>query len=410
MATVMPPVGWETDAFDQCTNGGGTTVPQILGNSAGAPSPGPWSAYFLSCQASATNTSSVYIQGVSGTTGGTALASAATLYVRFRFNLRMNAYPTGSEEFFRVDSATPAQKVVFRINTSGNIVAYNSNGTTVIATGTAVIPRNTWVVLQFKVGTGAGGVVEWKINGVTDVSTTASLLTTNSGRIYLGKVNNRNSSTVKFDYDDFIASDSAYPDVNGKVSIMRPSANGTYQQWSIGAGSGSHYQCVDDLGSADAEYLLSPAIALNYDTQYVSDIGDGPLNNIYSKFNIAYQINNITALIMAKRNGASNANVILRFRTGSTDYDLSSGLSVGTGYTAIHRFFDTHPGRSTAWDITDLSDIQVGAGTGTSTQARVNLMFAVVDWSSPDYNYMTNSGILLGGKTNNSGFKFKGRF
>lgn len=360
--------GFETGDTSEAITTSGTFSVQ------GTTTRGAWSAYALRINLAAFATGFVRFaaSGATGQASTTGLA-AATAYTRFYF--RVDTLPgTGSEEFFRAVTNSASVIVILRITDAGNIAAYGSDGATLLTTGTAVLSTAVWYRIELKNGNGAGAALEWKIDGVTDVSTTATLGTGNINQVTFGKQVDRNGQSVDYYYDDIRVSDSAYPG-EGQCAILKPNAAGNYQTWSRGgADSGSNWGQVDEIPhNTDTDYLVSTDVADEAETEGLEPA---------STHSISGTINCVKAVGIVKRDGASNGEVRLRARSGSTDSDTASNYATTASYALIAMLLDADPADAGAWTAGDLDALEVGAVEKNATnRSRLTMCAVMVDWT-----------------------------
>lgn len=332
---------------------------------------GSWSTYALRVNPT---TSAVGLFRLSGvTTAGqpnNSSFSAATYYVRVY--IRIDTLPgSASEEIIRINDTTGSAKFYLRITSVGQLAAYDATPT-LITTGNISLSTGTWYRLEIKVGSSAGATVEWKIDGATDVSTTATLSATNYGGITCGKSTNRNSQTIDVYYDDLLVSDSAYPG-SGRCALLVPSANGNYQTWTIGAGTGSHYQVVDEVPPNTSDYLTSTLVSGDAETEAIADS---------STKNISGTITCVKHVMEAIRDGASNGSILARLRSATTNSDAAA-YTTTSSYALIGKYFDTDPATSAAWTTSGIDGIETGAvENSVSNASRISFTGILVDWAA----------------------------
>lgn len=321
--------------------------------------------YSFRCNPTTTATGAVQFARLDDS-GGISTANVVTSYIRFYF--RYATKPSAnSEEIFQALSTTFANKFNVRITSDGVLAAYNS-AATLLATGSTVLSADTWYRVEIKVGTGTSGDWEVKINGTSEISGTGNLTTNNTGHIRLGKAVNRNGQSVDYFFDDMLWSDSAYPGA-GECHIMSPDANGTYQTWSIGAGSGSHYQIVDETPhNSDTDYLLSTL-----------GVGDAETQAVASPPVDFSTINGVRSVIVIKRD-TINGSIKVRLRSGSTNSDAGFAVSTTSSYACYNRISETDPATGSAWTDSALDTIESGIVEQSSTsRSRITMCCAMVD-------------------------------
>ncbi len=375
--------GVETgDTSELLVNSGGTVISTTTA--------GTWSKYAYQTSVTGTATANGYLSGRSADgTAASGAFSAATAYLRVK--LYITTLPASvNEEFLGVLTTGLSFKVKFRLNTSGNILAYDIAGTpNLLATGTAVLTTNKWYVLRFKVGTGSPAALEWYVDGVQDVSTTATLsnTTTNNGAFSFGKSANVNSNTVSFIYDDWHFTDAGYPNDLGRCSCSLPTANGSNTTWTIGAGSGSNYQNVNERPpDSNTTYLVSPATANNLETELLTTTGTLGLS--YATINV------VTACAIVTRDGGSNTNGQLVIKSGATTTN-STTASVTSTYKMIALPYLTDPNTGSAWVATNVDAIETGyQNTNASNAVRMTWTGAMIDWT-PNYAGLIGEGYFV---------------
>lgn len=336
---------------------------------------GAWSAWALRTNPTTTGTGFHRIRKVAATGVGSDNFAVASIYSRFYF--RYDTKPaSGDEPFAALASASVGStaEIELRLNSSGQIVVYTWDGSTV--TGSATLNQNTWYRIEQHQSVAANEVITWsvKVNGTVDVSGVTSEFSGVSlfNNFFLGKTANRNSQSVDFYYDDWHVSDSAYPGA-GQCGILIPNANGNYQAWTIGAGA-DHYTSVDEIPhDSDTTYLVSTLTDGHAETEALQPA---------STHSISGTINCVKSFAILKRDGASNGAARLRTRSGSTDSDTSSNYASTSAYALIAKLFNVDPADSAAWTTGDLDALETGAVEKSTTQkTRLTLTGAMVDWT-----------------------------
>lgn len=350
-----------------------------------SPTRGAWSTYSFRSNPTTTGTGYYAVLGTNGTLLSTSANLGSPAYFTFYFYI--STLPaSGNEEF-----ADVVAKMQLRVSDAGVISAYN--GTTLIATGTAILTTATWYKIQIACGTGAGAIVQVKVNGTTDINTTATLSSSNTGSIRLGKVTNRNGNSVDFYYDDCIVSNSAYVDAV-KIARLIPDANGTYQTFTVGAGAGSHYQVVGVVPPGvgfTTSYLVSTVNPGDAETEAIQDASvKGITPNILAASQFVPMI----------RDGASNGRVKVRLRSGSTNTD-SVAFATTSGVQYSCTINETDPATGAAWTTSGISGTEVGLVQDTGGQkTRMCAAFLMVAFDdSPPSNTVAPSCTPVSGTT-----------
>lgn len=182
-----------------------------------------------------------------GTNNPTSI-NIATCY--FRFYFRYATKPaSNSEEICYINDTAPAPKLMLRINSSGQLMAFDNTGTNQIgSTGSTVLMQDTWYLIEISVGTGTSAAFEVRLaaddgsESVTEISGTGNLTTLNNSAISLGKRNDRNGNSVDFYYDDLSISDSDFPGP-GRVARLDPISDSA-DVWTTGT-----FANIDDFSS-----------------------------------------------------------------------------------------------------------------------------------------------------------------
>lgn len=322
--------------------------------------------YAWRCNTTTTGFASFQIGSMSAATGSDVNLSVADVWIRvyFRYADKPDANDEPILAFFNTSSAV---KMEVRLGSDDKLAAYDSTPT-VMATGATVLSADTWYLIEVRCGTGAAANWEVKINGVSEISGTGNLTTTNHGRVYLGKHANRNSQVVDFFYDDYAVSDSAYLGA-GQCEVMVPNADGSTMLW-----TGGDFSNVDEIpADGDTTHLLSTLV-----------IDEAALFGLESAASagISGTINAVKSLCIIKRDNAEAANgtVSVRLRSGGTNANTSD-IGVGSAYIDAGRVYETDPADAGAWTTADLDALEVGVvERETTNKTRVTLACVMVDF------------------------------
>lgn len=331
-----------------------------------SPTAGSWSTYALRCNPTAGGVGYFNLWNHSATTGFPNFneTCGTTSYIRFKF--RANTIPaSGSEQFLKLVTAAFVNKFSLKLNSTGQISCLDTSGN--IQTGTAVLSSGTWYRIEVKIGSGAGGVIEWKIDGTTDLTTTGTL-NANAGAQTIYGSDGATGADIDFFFDDIAVSDSAYPG-DGGVMLLIPDANGTYQDFSIGAGSGSHYQVVGVVPpSITTSYLVSSA-QNQTETENMQPSSAKPISST---------INCVLPLSYLRRNASTTTGKV-RLISGGNNFDGSS-VSVGSTAVCYGIPYDTDPNTGSAWTTSGIDSLQVGCvDDNASNRLRIGGAFLTVD-------------------------------
>jgi hypothetical protein len=329
-------------------------------------------SYALQCDPATTATGDYQLGSPSTTSGNTSVFSAATAFYRFYF--RYGTKPGSNDEpIFQARRTSSTVKLELRINSAGNLAAYDTTPT-LLATGATVLAQDTWYRIEVQVGTGTGGSYAVRIDGALEMSGTGNLTTVANVEARFGKSTNRNGQTVNFYYDDIRITDDGFPGA-GAVLAMVPTADGAYTTWTIGAGAGSKYEQVDDVPhDSSTTYLLSTLVS---GEAYTAAYGTA------SSYGISGRVSSVKSWVVITRNGASNGGIIIRLRSGTTDEDLSNQASSTSAFTAVARLFDADPATNAPWEASALDSLESGLIENSATNStRVTQILVMVDFDS----------------------------
>ena len=359
LCTTLNIIGWETGGNSETDTVSGTVSVQTTVKNSGA--------YALQANPTTTAVGFHRIKRPNSTTGTSGGFSVNTLYTRFYFRYATKP-ASGDEEFCSFFQDSTTYKSSLRLNSSGNIVFYDSTATA-IATGSTALAQDTWYRIGAQTGTGAAGAFEIFIDGVSEISGTASQTTTGHGRVQFGKTTDRNSNTVDFFYDDVLISDSAVSGA-GSVLNMKPDANGSTQQWTAGTNL-SDFNEVDDIPPTAATYVASTGSAGDvalFDLQSTGTVG------------ISGTINAVKGWALPREDISVTSSNSLRIRSNVTNND-TTGFNHFTSTTFIARVLDTDPDTSVAWTTGGLDALEVGSVEANAVVMRLQDCGVMVDFT-----------------------------
>lgn len=300
-------------------------------------------AYALRCNPTTTGTGFATWRGISSTVFNAANFNDATLYHAFYFYYSTKP-AVNSEEIFVARDTAAGNKFGVRLNSTGTLSAYDKTLTNLLSTGATVLNSGTWYLLEIKVGTGAAAAWEVKINGVSEISGTGDLGTTNNGDVRFGKTTNRNSQSVDFYFDNCATDNAAYPGA-GVVAVLLPNGDGTFT-----SGTGT-YADVDEIPNDGDSTTIAPALGVgNARSVTLQDCATVGISG-------TIQAAKITAY--NKRSGASNGSLKLRYYIGGTSYD-TAGVAVGSTYQLYSYLLETNPSTGAAWTSAGIDGAEIG--------------------------------------------------
>lgn len=280
------------------------------------------------------------------------------LYTTFYF--RYATLPSSNDEpIFQAVGSSGGLKLELRINSSGNLAAYDTTPS-LLTTGTTALSANTWYRLDVLVGTGATASWEVQINGTSEISGTGNLNTQQNGDVRLGKAINRNGNTIDFFYDDAVFNDSAYT-TTPQVVRMDPDGTGNYAAW-----TGDNTDVDEIPHDSDTTYITSSTMADEETETLESSSAAGVVGTIAATKSIA----------IVRDEGAASA-IQVRLRSGSTDNDTTSN-DPGATYILRAKVYTTDPADSAAWTSGDLDALEVGVENISTGALRVTMLSVMV--------------------------------
>lgn len=316
--------------------------------------------YSLRVNPTLTGTGSVRI-------GSSASNNKPSVYYTFWF--RYAARPASGEEIlFQVLNTSALAKLEARLDSTGAIILYSFSPTLLGAS--QPIAQDTWHRIDVFAATGTTAAYEMRINGVTVLTGSANLSSSNNHSIRVGKHEDTNGQTVDYYFDDVWLDDAAYPADFG-IKIRRPSANGSVMQWTGGTGA-SDYTQIDELPFGVTDYVQSV------------NAGDVALFDLEScaAAGITGTIRCVLVHAVAREVASGTGEFGMRLRSGASDADGPLGDYTTT---STHRslIVETNPATGTAWTIQTADAIEVGVvdGAGGAVRQRLQWLAASIAFS-----------------------------
>ena len=254
-----------------------------------------------------------------------------------------------------------------RIWVAGNSIyanrgAYNSN---LLAYATNVLPNNRWAYIEIKlVIDDTNGELYVKINGNTVISETGldtrdSTSTTYADRVVLhgieaGGPTEYDAATL---FDDWYVLDTngsaPYNDFLGpiKVEELTPNAAGDSAQFT--PLSGSNYENVDETPSDD-----------DTSYNYSSTTGNKDLFNVESLSKIDGTIYSVQVESVVRVDDATPIDIKNKVKAGTTEDNSSAHTVSSTSYLCEKDLWEDNPDDSSAWDVADITSLQIGYEVG----------------------------------------------
>ncbi len=303
----------------------------------------------------------------------------ATMYGSFWF--RADTLPSSlKEQFVGVYNENPGRKLICYLSSAG-LISVHDQSDTLVATGTTALVVGTWYLISIRSGNGTSATYEVKINGTTELTGTCNQTALNCCGFTFGKVSDVNSKTIDFYYDDFILSDTAYPNVSAIVIGMGPTANGSTMQWTSGTGASDYTQV---------------AIPGDSGTTYVK-CGTGgsqvALFGLADPVTIGSTIYAYSAEISLREDVVSTTSTFLRIRSASTNSD-SSPQNFASSYFGVGRILETDPATTAAWTLAGVYAAEVGAVETNAVSSRLDFAYAQVACLAPSSASPPSDGIF----------------
>lgn len=307
------------------------------------------------------------INGAKYVLGGISVAGAVVGLnlntVGFSVQFRYDTKPaSGDEEIISVASSTAgtSQSFTIRLNSAGQLVAYDRNQT-LVQTGTTVLSASTFYRISGLVTYSATGSYTVSINGSVELSGTADTNTTfNFASIALGKVTNRNGNTVDFYYDDLVIDSTTEP-ISYSIGAIHPAANGSTMQWTNGTGA-SNYTQVNEVVPDDTTYVMSTGTAGDlalFSNQTMAAAGLTGVTIIAVKANIR-----------VREDTSTTSSNVVRIKSGATN-SSSSARDLTTSVSTSSRLLTTDPNTGSAWMESGVNALEFGSLENNAVAVRM---------------------------------------
>lgn len=298
---------------------------------------------------------------------GTGSFSSGDFYCAFK--MRIATLPaSSSEEFAAFLSSTSGDKVRLRLNSSGNILIYNSPGSLEV-TSSGTLSTGTVYLVEVKIVNGTTGSCEVKIDGSSFVSDSSmNTGTTAVCQINLGKTTNRNGQSVDYHFGQIVVDDAEYPG-DTDVYSMDIDGAGNYS----GATSGTYASVDERPPNSDTDYLGFVSNTNRHSAALESASSAG----------ISGTIKAVQTWLIGRDVGSVSVNHIGFIRENSTDTNAGSGSNPGTSYTMMgQKLFTVAPSDSAAFEIADLDGLEIGAymSASNSKEQRVTNLGVEVEF------------------------------
>jgi hypothetical protein len=261
-----------------------------------------------------------------------------------------------------IDSATKQCEV--RVNSSGQIAAYNASGT-LVGTSAETLPLNsTYVFIEVRALIHASaGQIEVRVNGAVWLNLTGldTLATANvyCNVITFGNFTGMGTGTTQpilgFRVDDLYIIDGddnsdGLDDFIGDHSIRAflPTGDGDELDWARGgADSGSDSGQIDETtANSDTDYLTTSTPT----DQHLSTYGDLSVGTIKA----------VVITPFARKDNGGATTLLGLTKSGGTIYQTADSMTLTTGYQLGFLKFVENPDTSAPWTITEFNNAQFG--------------------------------------------------
>lgn len=286
--------------------------------------------------------------GAYAATGAADNYSSAQVYIHFRFRVGLLPGSNGDRLISARDTGTGIKARLFT-NDAGDLSIKNTSGVQIGATSSAVFATNTWYNVCWAVANGAAAATEVFVDGVSKTSGTGNLGTTNNGYTYFGKDGNTGGNTVEFFYDDMWVDDTACLGETAVVGTLRPTANGTIQNWTGGTNA-SDFNEIDETTPSGVDYVATTGAG--------TFLGQFNLTNSAVSGTIAGGM----FMIRAREATSGTTNTTYAFWSGSS-VASTTGINLTTTAATVGKYQNTDPATAAAWTTSAVDALQAGCAS-----------------------------------------------
>lgn len=269
---------------------------------------------------------------------------------------------TGDEEFLELEDSDDGTKMTLRLNSAGNVVVYDKNGSSV-ATGGTALAADTWYRIRLQAPTGDSSNYKLFVNDTAELSGTIDTGSSRNAAVVFGKQVNRNGNSVDFFFDDWTVNDSEY--VGDQVALMKANADGTFSSW-----TGSYTNLDEVPPDGDTTAIDATISGAQKSVNLTSSSTEG----------ISGNVKGVTALNSWRYPQIGSAAVAVFLYSGTTSKSADGVTrSQSTTYTMDGIMATTDPADGNAWTLTDLDNLQVGStAQGPGLGQRLTALYASV--------------------------------
>lgn len=288
---------------------------------------------------------------------------ASTYIVKLRVKWASSFLNDDRQVIFRLANGATIHCGLVMNGYDGHLYFFRSSTTTLIgAFSTKWLREGIWYDIECKVTIGDAGVgsIECRVNGETWIGPTVvdsrNGATSTADTLTIGP--GTGTGIGGFRYSHVILCDTAGAQMNDwlgcvDVATSFAASDGAHTAWTIGAGSGSDYQQVDDpTADGDTTYLNSATL------------------NAKSSFNFAAlpagvtAVKSVTVAMQARKDDATARALTQFIRIGGVDYS-GAAKTMTTSYVFYADHFELDPSSSTVWNVG--ADFPIEAGVEVTT-------------------------------------------
>lgn len=221
--------------------------------------------------------------------------------------------------------------------------AYRGNSSTLLAQGTFDfgVGDSALIEVRYKPATDATGYFVVKVNGSTDINVALAQTANNALQIDTIRIGDHRHVT----YDDFVVESADWIGDTRILGIV-PSGAGTTTQWT--PSTGSNYACVDETPVSDTDYNYTNT----NDNIDLYAMGDTGLSGKTIKA-VAFDVR------LSYEGTPTPTGVKPVVRHSSTNY-AGDTITTTTAYKTYQKIYETNPGTSSAWSISDIDAVELG--------------------------------------------------
>ena len=307
----------------------------------------------------------------------------------FRAYIRAADYPDTTEDVVVLESTGGTSRVGVRMTNAGKLQLFDLDGTVAqIGSNSSALSLNTWYRLELKYDATAGlsaVAVEARLDGTTFASSSAVTNGASIGAIVWGVV----TAALNYNlYWDDIAINTAGWAGEGNIVHLRPNAAGDNAQWTIGAGTGSNFEQVDEVTPDDATTYLSEITATGLvtdDYNLSAATGAVPSGSTISVAQVGIRGGGTgtTARTYVARVKASSGGTVEESTSISWAFNgWQTNQVVANAHNYVFTLYDLPGAPTSDWTISDLDSAQIGVRHDALSvnEVRLSTIWLLVDY------------------------------